>query len=427
MNPVTFGYNLYRGKRTNIALKDRDRLRHMYMIGKTGAGKSTVFQNMALQDIRGGRGVCFVDPHGEAIDWLLERIPRERIEDVVLFDPSDGAYPLGLNLLEAGDQNERDFLVSELIEIFYKLFDPTRSGIIGPQFEHWLRNAALTVMADPQGGTILEIPKLFVDRRFEQHKRSFLSDPVVQEFWELQMNKTAEFHKSEMLNYFSSKFGQFLSNRTCRNIIGQAKSSVLFDDILAQEKILLVNLSKGKLGESVAYVLGLIVVAKLQAATLRRAALPPSERPTMHLYVDEFQNLTTDTFASMLSESRKYGLAVHLTNQYFAQLPENIRAAVLGNVGTLLAFQLGAEDAEFLSKEFTPFSKNDLLNLERYSFYVKLVVDGQTTEPFSGTSLPPLDAAGESLAEAARAFSRLAFGNPKALVEAQLRYRLGLL
>ncbi len=420
---VLIGYNEFRGKRTPIRIGETDRLRHMYVIGKTGSGKSTVFTNMALQDIAAGRGVCFVDPHGEAIDWLLAHLPKERLGDVIVFDPSDAGHPLGLNLLEARDEHERDFLVAELIEIFYKLFDPGKTGIVGPQFEHWLRNAALTAMANPRGASILDIPRLFMDRRFEEQARAHVRDPLVQEFWQLQMARTADFHRSEMLNYFNSKFGSFLNHAVCRNVIGQRVSGVRLDDVLAEQKILLVNLSKGKLGESTAHLLGLIVMAKLQAAVLRRANLPANERPPLYLYVDEFQNLATDTFASMLSESRKYGLAVHLTNQYFAQLPDSLKAAVLGNAGTLLSFQLGVDDAELLAKELHPFKKDDLTGLGRYNFYVRLMAGGQATETFSGTSLEPAAAPEQNIAEQAVAFSRLAYGNPRVLVEADLRLR----
>ena len=421
---ISLGTNLYRGKSTPILFGGADRLRHMYMIGKTGVGKSTLFANMALQDILDNAGVCFIDPNGESVEWLLERIPKGRLEDVVLFSPADTNYPVGLNLLEASSDNERDFLVAQLIEIFYKLFDPEKTGIIGPQFEHWLRNAALTIMADPAGGTLLEIPKLFVDKKFELYKRKFLKDPIVQEFWSRQMASTADFHKSEMLNYFTSKFGAFLTNSLCRNIIGQTKNGIRMDKILSGGKILLVDLSKGKITESVAYCLGLILVARLQSSILQRAHLSPSQRPPFYLYVDEFQNLTTDTFSSMLSESRKYGLGVHVTNQYFAQLPEKIQNALLGNAGTVVAFQVGMEDAERLEKEFTPFSREDLSTTAKFNFYIKLMVNGQTSEAFSGQSLPPLESPASQTAADVIAVSRLAYALPKLLVEEQLKYRL---
>jgi type IV secretory pathway TraG/TraD family ATPase VirD4 len=426
MASVHIGTNEYHGKKSLIGYNEQDRLRHMYMIGKTGVGKSTVYQNMCLQDIKNGNGVCFIDPHGESIDWLLAHIPKNRLEDVILFDPSDAEFPFGLNLLEAKDEQEKDFLVSECIQIFYKLFDPEKTGIIGPQFEHWLRNAALTVMAGPDGGSILEIPKLFIDSEFEAKKRSYLTDPLVIEFWTKQMAKTSDFHKSEMLNYFMSKFGAFMNNSMMRNIIGQHRSSFNFEALMHKKKILLVNLSKGKIGEMNAHMLGLILISKLQAAILKRANLAPSERSPFYLYVDEFQNFTTDTFISLLSESRKYGLGVHITNQYLAQLPEAIKDSVLGNVGTLVSFEVGMEDAQLLAKEFEPITSADFMSLPRFSFYIKLMIDGKTSTAFSGTSLPPESSAHSSatMKENIETLNRLAYGSPRLLVEERVNRQL---
>jgi type IV secretory pathway TraG/TraD family ATPase VirD4 len=409
MYEVELGQTEYRNKVRKVGVKKIDRMRHTYMIGKTGAGKTTLYQNMALQDINAGRGVCFVDPHGEAIEFLLERIPKERIEDVVLFDPSNSTAPIGLNLLEWKEEEEKDFLVSEAIQIFYKIFDPQSSGVIGPQFEHWMRNAALTVMADPNGGSLLEIPRLFVDKQFEMQKRKHLKDPMVQEFWAKQMAKTADFHRSEMLNYFSSKFGRFMNNSLMKNIIGQKTSSFSVQDIIAKEKILLINLSKGKIGEMNAQMLGLILMTKLQWAVLERAKLPTDQRPAFYLYVDEFQNLLTDAFISMLSESRKYALAVHLTNQYIAQLPENIRNAILGNIGTLITFQIGAGDAEFLKKEMQPIDTSDLQSIALRHFYIRSTIDGSPYEPFAVASNPPIEVV-QSYSEVIRALSELKYG-----------------
>ncbi len=366
---------------------------------------------MAIQDIREGRGVCFVDPHGEAIDWLLERIPKSRLEDVILFDPSLETVAPGLNLLESSTLAEQDFLASEAIQIFYKIFDPQASGIIGPQFEHWMRNAALTIMADPAGGTLLDIPRLFVDREFEREKRAHVTDPTVLEFWEKQMANTADFHRSEMLNYFSSKFGRFASNQLMARVIGQNKSSFTFAEALASEKIILINLSKGKIGEVNAQMLGLILMAKLQIAVMQRASLGPTKRPPMYLYVDEFQNLVTDTFASMLSESRKYGLAVHLTNQYIAQLPEQMRSAVLGNVGTIIAFQIGARDAELLHTEMKPLEEHDMENVPLHHYYLKTSIAGRPYEPFLVKALPPQPALTpeENAGQAIRDYSELRY------------------
>lgn len=426
MANVCIGINEYRGAERRIEFAEEDRLRHLYMIGKTGVGKSTIFQNMCLQDIEQHRGVCFIDPHGDSIDWLLERIPRERLADVVLFDPSDTEFPFALNLLEAHDESEKDFLVNECIQIFYKLFDPGHTGVVGPQFEHWLRNAALTVMAEPGAGTLLEIPKLFVDGEFEKQKRAQLQDPLVADFWDKQMAQTSGFHKSEMLNYFMSKFGPFLNNAMMRNILGQRVNSFDFGSLMDERRILLVNLSKGKIGEINAHLLGLILISRLQAAVLKRANRPGARRTPFYLYVDEFQNFTTDTFASLLSESRKYGLGMHLANQYLEQLPDQIRGSVFGNVGTLISFEVGADDARTISKEFFPVSERDLLGLPRFNFYIKLMIEGKTSNAFSGVTLAP-DRAIRGFAASSgkiRTLNRLAYGRPRLVVEQSIRQGL---
>ncbi len=425
MANVHIGINEFRGKKRLIEYAEQDRLRHMYMVGKTGVGKSTVFQTMSLEDIRSGHGVCVIDPHGDSVEWLLQRIPQDRLQDVILFDPSDTDFPFGLNLLEARDEFEKDFLVNECIQIFYKLFDPQRTGMIGPQFEHWLRNAALTVMAGPEGGSLLEIPKLFVDSDFEKKKRSHLTDPLVIDFWTKQMAKTSGFHKSEMLNYFMSKFGPFINNALMRNIMGQRMNSFNFDSLMDKRSILLVNLSKGKIGETNAHMLGLILISRLQVAILKRANREGANRTPFYLYVDEFQNFTTDTFASLLSESRKYGLGMHLANQYLAQLSDSIRNSVFGNVGTLLAFEVGIEDAKLLAREFAPMSDLDFVGLPRFNFYIKLMVDGKTSEAFSGTTLPP-EPASELFPSKGKVqtLNRLAYGWPRLLVEETIRHEL---
>lgn len=424
MSAITLGTNVFRNRRTSIVFKDADRTRHMYMLGKTGVGKSTLFQNMFLQDITNGHGACLIDPHGESVSWLLERIPVNRHEDVILFDPADTEAAMGLNLLDAKDDSERDFLVGQLIEIFYKLFDPEHSGIIGPQFEHWLRSAALTIMAGPDGGTLLEIPKLFIDQKFLHAKRQHLRDQNVIDFWAKQMATTADFHKSEMLNYFTSKFGHFLNTSLMRNIMGQRRSALDFEAIIRDQKILLVDLSKGKIGETNAHMLGLIIIARLQSAIMRRAAVPTDQRPPFYLYVDEFQNVITDTFASLLAESRKYGLAVHLTNQYFSQLPVKLQNAILGNVGTLLTFQVGVDDAERLEREFSPVTKEDMVNLPRHHFYLKLMLDGRMSEAFSGVSQPPIGVPVAQQATFLRTLTQLAYARPVVLVEEEIRRTL---
>jgi len=431
---VQLGTMSYRNQNHGLSLKTADRLRHVYMIGKTGTGKSTLYQNMMLQDIRAGAGCCFVDPHGEAIEWLLAAIPPERFEDVIVFDPSDTEWPLGLNLLEWHTESEKDFLVSEAIEIFYKLFDPEQTGVIGPQFEHWMRNAALTIMADPAGGTLVDIPRLFTDPEFEARSRRHVKDKVVRAFWEQQMTKTSQFHRSEMLNYFTSKFGRFMTNELMRNIIGQKKSAFSWGDAIAQNKIVLVNLSKGKLGELNAFMLGLILMTKLHMAIMRRAELPPENRTPFFLYVDEFQNVLTEAFISMLAEARKYGLAVHLTNQYVAQLTDEIREAVLGNCGTLISFQIGSQDITHLLREFeaesggrasTRLQEDDFQYLPRHHYYIRLLQDGVTRPALLGKSYPPLERTTPLAPDHIRWLSRLRFAAPKHIVEAELKDRWG--
>lgn len=422
---VKFGTTAFRSSTYSVQLGTADRLRHMYLIGKTGTGKSTVYQNMMLQDIAAGAGCCFVDPHGEAIDWLLARIPVERLDDVVVFDPSDSDWPVGLNLLEWKSEAEKDFLVAEAIHIFQKLFDPDQQGIVGPQFEHWMRNAALTVMARPGGGTLLDIPRLFSDANFERGSRQFVTDKIVLAFWEQQMANTAQFHRSEMLNYFTSKFGRFMTNSLMRSCIGQRQSSISFLDILANNKIVLINLSKGKIGELNSYMLGLILMTKLHIAVMQRASLPPEQRTPFYLFVDEFQNVMTDAFIGMLAEARKYGLAVHLTNQYIAQLTEEIRDAVLGNAATLVAFQIGAQDVEALLPEFETHTSNrgsaelkadDFQFLPPHHFYARLLLDGTTYPAFRGQSLPPMQEAPTSSADDVRWVSRLKYAAPLPLL-----------
>lgn len=380
---VVIGESTYRDVKKLVRLKDDDRRRHIFMIGKTGTGKTTLFETMIEQDMYNGKGLCFIDPLGDAVENLLAKIPTHRANDVIIFDPSDVANPLGLNLLEYSNPEQRDFIIQEVIEVFYKLFDPNRTGIVGPQWEHWARNAALTVMSLPQGGTLIDIPKLFTDDEFRKMAVSHVTDPVVRAFWEQQLEKTSDYHKSEMYNYFISKFGRFMTNDLMRNIIGQPKSAFNFRELMDSGKILFVNLAKGKIGDINSALLGLVLVSKIQASAFSRADIPENDRKDFYLYVDEFQNFTTDSFATILAEARKYRLSLNITNQYFAQLPENIRDAVIGNVGTIISYRIGAEDANFLSQELPGVSPDDLANLDRFNAYVKLLIDLNPSKPFN--------------------------------------------
>jgi len=409
---IVFGKTSHRGIEKMVRITDEDRARHVFMIGKTGVGKTTLFELMAEQDMHNGKGLCFIDPNGDAFESLLKKVPTSRAKDVIIFDPSDTKYPMGLNLLEWHKTEEKDFLIQEVIEIFYKLFDPNRTGIVGPQWEHWGRNAALTVMSLPGGGSLIDLPRLFTDENFQKYARSFVTDPVVKSFWEEQLTKTADFHKSEMYNYFISKFGRFTTNELMRNIIGQAESSFNLREIMDEGKILLINLAKGKIGEINSNLLGLILVSKIQVAAFSRADMPEEDRKPFYLYVDEFQNFTTDSFATILAEARKFRLNLNITNQYLAQLTEKIRDAVIGNAGTIISYRVGAEDAEYLIKEMPGLGIEDLTNLDRYEAYVKELVEQAPTKPFSIKGIKSPSKGSPEMAEWIRQANRHLYSKP---------------
>ena len=422
-NGLRLGYAVYRGQEKPIFINPEDRLRHVYMIGKTGVGKTVFFENMIEQDIAAGQGVCYLDPNGDAIEWILRHIPRDRANDVVYFNPSDTARPFGLNLLEWRRPEDKDFLVQEAISIFYKLFDPNHTGMIGPQFEHWMRNAALTLMSDPAGGTLIDIPRLFVDDEFMQQKLQHVTDPVVRAFWEKQMAQTTAASKSEMLNYFTSKFGRFMTNDAMRNIIGQTKSSFDFRQVMDEGKILLVNLSKGLIGDLNANLLGMVIISKLQVAAFGRQDIPEAQRRPFYLYVDEFQNFTTDTFATILSEARKYRLSLNITNQYIEQLDDQIRNAVIGNAGTLISFRVGAQDAEYLIKELDGLTVEDMVNVPKQQYYIKTLINNMPTLPFMGRS-GDWDQVGDANTAAGIAeLSRQTYGRDFQTVSQEIRQR----
>ncbi|HSX02656.1 MAG TPA: TraM recognition domain-containing protein [Candidatus Saccharimonadia bacterium] len=400
---LLLGHSLYRGQSQPVRLAAADRLRHLYLIGQTGTGKSTLFQSAMLQDVEAGEGCCFIDPHGEAIDWLLPRIPAHRAADVVLFDPSDDAALLGLNLLEWRTPHERDLLIQELVLLFYKLFDPGHTGIIGPQFEHWLRSAALTITEPNVRGALTDIPRLFTDAGYSKAVVARAEHQAVKDFWHGQMAQTATFHKSEMLNYFTSKFGTFMGNAVMHRILSQRSSAFNMRELMDRRKILLVNLSKGKLGTQNAAMLGTLLMAKLQMAALSRADVAAEHRAPFYVYIDEFQNVATDSFAEMLSEIRKYGVGLHLAHQYGDQLPEKLRQAVAGNVGTMLAFRLGRTDADWLAPHFAPLTSDDLTAAPPYQYHLRPLVNGQLATPFTVRTEPPAAPAQPRIEQAIRA------------------------
>lgn len=425
---LILGKAAYRGEETMVRIKREDRRRHVYVIGRSGVGKSVLMETMAIQDIKNGEGVAIVDPHGDFIDHVLPHIPKERIDDVIVFDPSDADRPIGLNMLEAKDEAQKDFAAQEMIAIFYKLFPPE---MIGPMFEHNMRNVMLTLMSDLQNpGTIAEIPRMFSDADFQKSWVAKVKDPVVRAFWEKEMAKTSDFHKSEMLGYLISKVGRFVENEMIRNIIGQAHSGFNFREVMDKKKILLVNLAKGRTGEVNSELLGLIIVSKLQMAAMGRADLPEEQRHDFYLYIDEFQNFITDSIATILSEARKYRLCLTVAHQYVSQLVKNndtkIRDAIFGNAGTMVAFRIGVDDAETMAKEFAPvFNEYDLLNVEKYTAYIKLLIDNTASKAFNMQTIPPQKGDLE-LASAIKQLARLKYGRDKSIVEAEILERTQL-
>jgi hypothetical protein len=427
---LRLGHNEYRGVDTEVHMAREDRRRHTYILGRTGSGKSYLMANMAIQDLRDGEGLCVIDPHGDLIQDILKYAPKERAEDIIVFEPFDTDRPLGLNMLEVDSEEQKDFAVQEMISIFYKLV--TDPAMLGPMFEHNMRNAMLTLMADKEHpGTITDIPRIFTDMEFQKYKVSKVQDPVVRAFWEKEMAKTSDFHKSEMLGYLVSKVGRFVENSMMRNIVGQPISGFNFRQIMDEGKVLLVNLSKGRTGEINAKLLGLIMVSKIQMAALSRADIPESERKDFYLYVDEFQNFITDAFSSILSEARKYKLNLIIAHQYLGQLTQaagaqgagsqDLRDAVFGNAGTLITFRTGAEDAEFLEKEFDPpFNQFDLINIDRFNAYVKLMINGTASKPFNMATYTLPSDPDERVGEAIRQLSRLKHGRPRAEVETEI-------
>lgn len=423
---LLLGYNVFRGIKKAIRLSEDDRRRHMYIIGQTGTGKSWLLKGQIMQDILAGRGLAFIDPHGDAAEDLLGMIPKERAEDIIYFAPGEMDYPVGLNLFEYQYKEQQDFLIQEAIGMLYKLYDPQRQGIIGPRYEHLFRNAALTVMAGPDGGTLVDIPKLFNDKQYVNQKLKYVTDQTVLDFWLKEMpgsERSNDF--GEVKSWFVSKFGAFLSNQMMRNIIGQTKSGFDLREVMDEGKILLVNLSKGKTGELNAKLLGMIFVMKFYAAAMGRANIPESERRDFTLYVDEFQNFSTETFSDILSEARKYRLSLTVANQFVGQLSDEIRDAVFGNVGTVISSRTGANDAEFLVKYFSPvFDVEDMTKMPNQHWAVQTLLQGVPTQPFSMESARIEMEPNPRLTDALKRLSYAKYGRPKAVVEKEIFDRL---
>ncbi len=425
---LLLGKSVYRGQEKDVYIGLNDRRRHMYIIGKTGTGKSEFLKEMILQDIEAGYGVCAIDPHGEFVEDILQLMPASRAEDVIYFNPSDLERPMGLNMMEADTEEQRHFVVGSIIGLMYKLYDPHRTGIIGPRFEHAIRNAMLTIMYQ-KGTTFIELVRIMTDEKYLKQMLPLIKDGVVKRYWTDQIAQTSDFHKSEVLDYIVSKFGRFITNKTMRNIIGQNESAFNFRKAMDEKKIILCNLSKGILGEEDAKFLGLILVPKVLTAAMSRQDIAMDKREDFFLYVDEFQNYATEDFAVILSEARKYRLSLIVANQFIGQIDEEIKNAVFGNVGTIVSFRVGVTDANFLQHEFAPiFNDNDLANVEKFHVYIKTIVNNEPVPAFSMSLMKDMSAIearmSPKLAAMIKELSRLKYGREKAIVEEEMDARV---
>jgi len=424
---IYVGDNIYRGIKKKIHISQSDRQRHFYIVGQTGVGKSWLLADMALQDIKAGRGVCFIDPH-DTFESILERIPPERAEDVIYFDPSRVDRPMGLNIMAARTEDEKHFITSAIINLMYKLYDPYKTGIVGPRFEHAIRNAMLTVMVEP-GATFIEVVRCLTDPKYVQELLPKVSDPMVRRYWTDQIAQTSDFHKSETLDYIVSKFGRFITNTMMRNIIGQSESAFDFRKVMDEGKILIINLAKGTIGEENSSFLGLLLIPQILMAAMSRQDIPEEERKDFYLYVDEFQNFATQDFAVIMSEARKYHLNLTVGNQFISQMEDEVKNAVFGNVGTIASFRVGINDANYLVRQYQPtFSEKDLLNIEIGNVYLKTMVQGKPAEPFSVkiSAAERKIPGNKKLAEMIKRLSSLKHGRPRAVVESEISKRARL-
>lgn len=420
------GFNEFRGVKKEIRLSTNDRRRHVYIIGQTGIGKSALLENLAFQDMMDGKGFAFVDPHGDSVEELLGKVPKERVEDVIYFNPGDMANPIGLNMFEFDHPDQKDFLIQEGINMLYGLYDPGHTGIVGPRLEHIFRNCALLLMSDPKGGTFVDIPKVLVDDEFRKSKLKYVTDQTVLDYWTKEFPASQRSNEAgEVISWVVAKFGPFISNDAMRNILGQTKSGFSLRDIMDNKKILLVNLSKGKMGELNSKLLGIIFVMKFQAAAMSRANIDEANRTDFSLYVDEFQNFATDSFESILSEARKYRLSLILGNQFMSQLTDKVREAIIGNVGTVISGRIGITDAELLVKKFAPtFDVEDLTKLPNYNAIASVMIQNVPSAPFSMALIPRMGQSNPQLRDALKKLSSAKHGRPRAQVEKEIKERL---
>lgn len=424
---LLIGVNEFRGVEKQIRLGVNDRRRHTYIIGQTGMGKSKLLENLAYQDIMDGRGFCFIDPHGDSVEELLGMIPQSRMDDAIYFDPSDTENPLGFNIFEASSPEEMDFVISETNSMLKSLYDPGNTGVVGPRMENIVRNAALLLMSDPDGGTFMDIPKVLVDPEFAKQKIKYLRNQRAIDFWTKEWPASQKSNDAgELVSWVVSKWAPFESGLV-NNIIGQKKSAFSIREVMDNNKILLVNLSKGKLGEAAAKLLGMVFVMKFQAAAMSRADIPEDQRKDFCLFVDEFQNFATDSFESILSEARKYRLNLILANQFTTQLKDSIKGAIFGNVPNKIVGRIGIDDAEVLQKAFTPtFTAEDLTKTPNYNSITTVLVNGFPSAPFTMKLLPPFGKSNPEIREGLRKYSASKYGRPRAIVEDEIRRRLSV-
>ena len=424
---LLIGVNEFRGVEKQIRLGINDRRRHTYIIGQTGMGKSKLLENLAYQDIMEGRGFCFIDPHGDSAEELLGMIPQSRMDDVIYFNPSDTENPLGFNIFEIESPEDMDFVISETNSMLKSLFDPGNTGVVGPRMENIVRNAALLLMSDPDGGTFMDIPKVLVDPEFAKQKIKYLRNQRAIDFWTKEWPASQRSNDAgELVSWVVSKWAPFESG-LINNIIGQKKSAFNIREVMDNNKILLVNLSKGKLGEAAAKLLGMVFVMKFQAAAMSRADIPEDERKDFCLFVDEFQNFATDSFESILSEARKYRLNLILANQFTTQLKDSIKDAIFGNVPNKIVGRVGIDDAEVLQKAFTPtFTAEDLTKTPNYNSITTVLVNGFPSAPFTMKLLPPIGHSNSEIREGLRKYSASKYGRPRAIVEDEIRKRLSV-
>lgn len=422
-NVTIFGEANYRNVNRSFGIKRGDRQRHMYIIGKTGMGKTTLLENLIISDVLNGDGCCYIDPHGDTAEKILDFIPPHRINDVIYFNPADASFPIAFNILESVEESQKHLIASGIVSVFKKQFAESW----GPRLEYVLRNTVMALLDYP-GSTLLGVMRILVEKDYRAKVIEKIKDPVVKSFWVNEFTKWKEQELQVVISPIQNKVGQFLSNFLIRNIVGQVKSTIDLRDIMDNRKILIMNLSKGRIGEDTMQLLGSMMVTKIYMAAMSRVDIPEKERPDFYLYVDEFQNFANDSFADILSEARKYHLNLIIAHQYIEQLPENVQAAVFGNVGTLICFRVGASDAERLALEFAPFfTEEDLVNLPAFAIYLKLMIDGIASDPFSANTLPPLfENYRTDNSEKVIKVSRERYANPRADVEDKINRWSGM-